>query len=129
MCHRRLPSRYWRAPVVRLEDLAAFAHVGNVGQRLVAEAVFRDRRRTGLGVKLTVEALRELHLLTAGKGLLTEDQYRVAVHARANLLQGVAVGDSPQIDRARFSDEGGMNGFESEVHGRRLTTWTNDEIL
>ncbi len=89
-------------PVVRLEDLTALAHIGNIRQRLVAEAVFRDRRRAGLGVKLAVEALREFHLLPAGKGLLAEDQYRVAVHARADLLQGVAVGDRSQIDRARL---------------------------
>ncbi len=103
-------------PVVGLEDLAALVHVGNVRQRLVAEAVLRDRRHAGLGVELAVETLRELDLLPAGKGLLAENQYRVAIHARANLLQGVAVGNCPQIDRADFSDERGMQRFESEVH-------------
>jgi hypothetical protein len=67
-------------------------------------------------VELAVEALRELHLLPTGKGLVTEDQYRVAIHARANLLQGVAIGNRSQINRADFSDEGGMQRFESEVH-------------
>jgi hypothetical protein len=103
--------------VLGAENRARLVHVGDVGERLVAEPVLVEHGNPGLGVELAVEALGEGELLGASELLVAEDDHGVLVHRRADRFQRRLVGHRAQVHRAGLGGEDGMQRSKRERHG------------
>ncbi len=93
------------APVLGLEDSALGIEVGDVGERLVAEAALAEDRGPRLAVQLAVEALGESELLGIGEFLAAKHEHAMRVHSRANRLERFAVLDVTQIQSVGLACE------------------------
>ena len=102
--------------VLARHDVAVGADVGDVGQRLVAEAVCAERGRARLGVQPAVEALREFELFLVSEFLRAEHQHPELVHPGADRVQRRAVRDLAQRDLACFGDEQRMQPAKRQAH-------------
>jgi hypothetical protein len=110
------------AAVTLLEDLAVGPDVGDVPERLVAEAVLLDRRRPELRVQGAVEPLCERQMLVVGEALIVKHENGVLIHGRADGGQRRLVVHGAQLDGAGLADEHGMQLREGQGHGAELTT-------
>ena len=99
--------------VVRRQERAVRTHVGDVGERLVAEAALVQHADAGLTMKLAVEPGGERELLLARERLVAKDEHRVLVHARPDPLERRRVVDGAEIDCARLGGEHGVELAEA----------------
>ena len=90
------------APVIGCKQLSVRTDVGDVGQRLVAKAVFHQHGGGGLGVQLAVKTLREIDLLRIGKFLVAEYQDIVFVHPASDGFERRRIGYGTKVDAACF---------------------------
>src|SRR5712664_2787137 len=109
-------ERVHAAAVAGSEELAAFVHVRDVGEGLVAESAFLHDGRTGFHVQCTIEALRERELLVVGERLVAEHEHRVLVHPGPDPVQRAAIGDAAQIDRGHLGGEVRVKLAERQGH-------------
>jgi hypothetical protein len=86
-CAKAVAEAVHPAPVARAHQLAVLVHVGDVGQRFVAEPVPAEDGGAGLRVQLAVETLGERELLGIAQRLVAEHENSEAVHALADRLQ------------------------------------------
>ena len=93
------------AAVVGGQQRAVGADVGNVGQGLVAEAVFGQHRRRGARMQGAVEGSCEIDLFGIAKRLIAKHQHAVAVHAAAQHREGGGIARGAQVDGAHLGGE------------------------
>ena len=91
--------------IIGLEYFSVVIHIGNIGNRVVTEAVRRQRRRARLDVQSAIETFRKCKLFRIRERLITKHQHTVFIHARAQLLQRGTVMHLAQIYRADFATD------------------------
>src|SRR5260370_16513555 len=111
-----ITERVHATTVARRQDLAGLAHVRDVGERLVPQAVLANGGSAGPRVELTVEALREVELFGVGEWLLAEDEHGVLVHRRADLTERFAIMDQAKVDRTDLGKKARVELFELHRH-------------
>src|SRR5581483_8619216 len=106
--------------VVAREHLAVGVQIGQVDHRLVGKSALGRHRLLAPDIE-RAEPAREGELLLAGEALVAEDQHRVLVDRRLELVDGLAVDRLGQVDAEHLGAELRIEGVDRQRHGYTLT--------